>query len=40
MNGLKNILQKKNKYFFKNKKKKLAQIEKILGEKIKKIKIL
>ena len=37
MNGLKNILQKKkNKYYFKNKKKKLAQIEKILGEKIKK----
>ena len=30
------ITKKKNKYFFKNKKKKLAKIEKILGEKIKK----
>ena len=30
------ITKKKNKYFFKNKKKKLAQIEKILGEKVKK----
>ena len=37
MNGLKNILpRKKINIFFKNKKKKLVQIEKILGEKVRK----